>query len=58
MKDTSRGPAFWGAEVSTSVKGRRSGYRVPLVSAAAGAERESAVIRGSGIISASLAAVT
>ena len=57
MKDPAADRPFWGAEVNTSVKGR-SGYRVPLMSAAAGAERESAVIRGSGIISASLAAAT
>ena len=58
MKNPAADRPFWGAEVNTSVKGRRSGYRVPLVSAAAGADRESAVIRGSGIISASLAAAT
>jgi hypothetical protein len=45
MKDPNADRPFWGAEVNTSVKGRRSGYRVPLVSAAAGAEREGAVIR-------------
>ena len=45
MKNPAVDRPFWGAEVNTPVKGRRSGYRVPLVSAAAGAGREGAVIR-------------
>ena len=45
MKDPAADRPLWGAEVNTSVQRRRSGYRVPLVSAAAGAEREGAVIR-------------
>ena len=45
MKNLTADGPFWGAEVNTSVKGRRLGYRVPLVSAAAGAERDGAVLR-------------
>jgi hypothetical protein len=45
VKNPAADRPFWDAEVNTSVKGRRSGYRVPLVSAAAGAKREGAVIR-------------
>ena len=40
MKNLTADGPFWGAEVNTSVMGRRSGYRVPLVSAVASAERE------------------
>jgi hypothetical protein len=45
VKNPTADRPLWGAEVSTPVKGRRPGYRVPLVSAAAGAGREGAVIR-------------
>jgi hypothetical protein len=45
VKNPAADRPFWGAEVNTSVKGRLSGYRVPLVSAAAGTGREGAVIR-------------
>ena len=33
MKNPAADRPFWGAEVNTPVKGRRSGYRVPLVRA-------------------------
>jgi hypothetical protein len=45
VKNPAADRPFGDAEVNASVKGRRSGYRVPLVSAVASAEREGPVIR-------------